>query len=499
MAQDYFQILEIAETAPPDEIKRAYFKMVRRHPPEKDPEQFKLIRLAYDTLMDPRARQDYIAMLHHGGEIAKLYAEAHEYMEKESFPQAIRALKKILALAPGEHSAGDYLGLCYLHMNDFIHALNIYESLARKAPDVPLYWYHYGVAYHKQGKTLPETDRSRARMFEEARTKFRKAIELESLNQIPYQAIAQTYMDESNYYQAEIWIEKAIGADNKVNFDDLDSLFQLCMIYLLSDRIQRISEITKRIMSFVPENQDARQYVAYRFVEYARLMCDNELFDQALEFINAALKFDPANTDLKKWQKGIRNITNVDHQYRKLKNDASVIEPLHRLIALYYCDFWGQSKDSSHQRDVIFKDIMSQFDQFTPQQILSSLTRLKSQYRALYDLNRSFFRKFDDIVQQQMTQTTHTVPHRSPTTLQSGNTGSCFIVTAVFETPHHPVVEQYRHYRDAVLIRSPVGRTVIRIYQRVGPIGASILNRIPILKKPTAWLLKRAARWLPIY
>ena len=51
-----FDVLGIDETASSDEIKKAYFQMVRQFSPEKHAEQFKRIREAYDLLKEPSLR-----------------------------------------------------------------------------------------------------------------------------------------------------------------------------------------------------------------------------------------------------------------------------------------------------------------------------------------------------------------------------------------------------------------------------------------------------------
>ncbi len=52
-----YEILEIPETASMAEIRKAYLKMVRRHPPEREPGAFKEIRTAYGRLKDSAERQ----------------------------------------------------------------------------------------------------------------------------------------------------------------------------------------------------------------------------------------------------------------------------------------------------------------------------------------------------------------------------------------------------------------------------------------------------------
>jgi curved DNA-binding protein CbpA len=55
---DPYEALGLARAASADEIKRAYFAMVRAHPPERSPEQFKRIRAAYERLRDPAQRRE---------------------------------------------------------------------------------------------------------------------------------------------------------------------------------------------------------------------------------------------------------------------------------------------------------------------------------------------------------------------------------------------------------------------------------------------------------
>lgn len=57
---DPYAVLGIPRSAGGGEIKRAYFALVRQHPPERDPDRFQEIRGAYERLRRPeiRARTD---------------------------------------------------------------------------------------------------------------------------------------------------------------------------------------------------------------------------------------------------------------------------------------------------------------------------------------------------------------------------------------------------------------------------------------------------------
>ena len=49
-----YEVLGIDTNADEKEIKKAYFRLIRVHSPEKDPEKFQQIRAAYERLSNPQ-------------------------------------------------------------------------------------------------------------------------------------------------------------------------------------------------------------------------------------------------------------------------------------------------------------------------------------------------------------------------------------------------------------------------------------------------------------
>jgi molecular chaperone DnaJ len=65
MADDYYQILEVARTASAEDIKKAFRKLARKHHPDVNPgnkaaeERFKQLNTAFEVLSDPKKRKLY--------------------------------------------------------------------------------------------------------------------------------------------------------------------------------------------------------------------------------------------------------------------------------------------------------------------------------------------------------------------------------------------------------------------------------------------------------
>jgi curved DNA-binding protein CbpA len=89
---NYYELLNIERSADANQIKRAYFSAVKLHSPDSDPEGFKAIRIAYETLIDPKSRTGYDSFFTASGDLQNDLLAARELIRENKYKQAMEFL-----------------------------------------------------------------------------------------------------------------------------------------------------------------------------------------------------------------------------------------------------------------------------------------------------------------------------------------------------------------------------------------------------------------------
>lgn len=116
---DYYKVLGVEPGATPQQIKKAYFSLVRTYSPEKDPEKFREIREAYENLQKP------------SGETGPSFPEMTD-------PYAVMMLKAIVKNSRAGNKA---------------IVRNMCEEAHNKFPDEIQFLYLTAIAQRKAGNT----------------------------------------------------------------------------------------------------------------------------------------------------------------------------------------------------------------------------------------------------------------------------------------------------------------------------------------------------------
>ncbi len=388
---DFYAVLGVEKDTVHDDIRRAYYRLVRKHPPNVDPDGFQRIKRAWDTLSDERARKSYDAKSQYGEDIQRLMDQVFAYIEKMDFSTGEKLLKRVLVLDPEADEALDLLGSCQVGLGRHDDAIVTYTELTDRVSDVPLYWIRIGEAYMLKaayGGPFEVKD-----LLETARVHFRSANEIDRINNTPYLSIAKSYMMEKDYDRAVDWVEKAIMADEGVDYKDFDALFYLARIHAMSGVPVKVLDVAKRIEELAPEDSEIRLTVAAQFVDAAYELMDSELYTEAGYFVDAARKFDPKNVIYWELRDKVRLIVEANRYRPGMEVDNSIIQPVRSLASLVFSNYAGQVPDVSYIKTA--ERLKNQMATYSTANTASSIEYLKSQYPWFYDLAPQMW---DDIV-----------------------------------------------------------------------------------------------------
>lgn len=385
---NHYEALGIAPTATHEEVRRAYARLVREHPPEKAPERFKQVRAAYEALSDPATRARHDAALKHGDEIASLLAQANAHMEAEEFKEAAPKLERVLGLS-SEPVAMNLLAICLDKLVRYAESHRVWARLLAVAPDVALYHLNQGYTYYNEAADLDEDNPRRGQLLAQARHCFRDAIARDRINSSAYLMIARSYVAEDNYAEARAWCERAIKAGPGA---DLESLFYLCEVNLLERDQPALLRAAGRIREACAGPDQVRGAAA-RLGKSGLEAYKAKLFQLAALYLEAALAIDPGYEELRGFRESVAGVSDALDEWPTLKDDGSVTEAVRRLVAFYLADACG---DEIEERDAALDNIIAHLAETANPVVHASVRRLRKAYPACFNLQPGVFDKIEE-------------------------------------------------------------------------------------------------------
>jgi tetratricopeptide (TPR) repeat protein len=161
--KSYYETLGIARTAGNDEIKRAYFSLVRKCQPDRFPKEFKEIRAAYETLSDKQKRAEYDAIGELPSSVAPLFYEAQRLDHLGMRNKAAELYQKILESHPDLNTVREKYAKSLAIDDKTGKAIEVWEELCRRDPANSNYARELSQNYADRGwhkKALAEIQRA---------------------------------------------------------------------------------------------------------------------------------------------------------------------------------------------------------------------------------------------------------------------------------------------------------------------------------------------------
>ncbi|BAB79952.1 tetratricopeptide repeat protein [Clostridium perfringens] len=131
---DYFKELNIQIDASDNEVKKAYFNMTKKYPPEKFPKEYRVIRDAYETLIDKSKRDSYILETF-DIEIKNILNEGIDLAKSEKYDLAVLNFEKVLKKYPDNSKVKKDLAVCLMRGRNYKKSSKILKELVIREPN----------------------------------------------------------------------------------------------------------------------------------------------------------------------------------------------------------------------------------------------------------------------------------------------------------------------------------------------------------------------------
>lgn len=320
--ETYYDVLEIPPQASAEDVRSAYYRMVRRHPPEKDAAGFQRVQTAYEILGNVKARAEYDAALATDEVARELMEKAREFMEKGEPEEAIPLLKRAAARDARSALARDLLTQALFAADEFQEA----EQCARKVVEMDPVNANYLV---RLGEVLHAQDRE-----SEALTYYRRAVETDPESPLGRIRLAQCFhrLDRSSEAVAVLW--QGIEHDGRVDFEDFIYFQTLCRIYVMDENWDELRKVRARIRSVLPPDSETRTFVAWFYYTDAMQAAGVGLYDGAIELIEEAGSLDPTLPDFAAMKAHMVEGRDTVQQAVALRKDKGIEEITRMMVSL---------------------------------------------------------------------------------------------------------------------------------------------------------------------
>jgi curved DNA-binding protein CbpA len=362
--KNYYEVLGIEENANPQDIKRAYFGLVRQFPPERFPEEFKELRTAYDTLLDEKRRAEYDKIGTLPEEIKPLFYQAQKADNRGRYAEAMELYHTMLQIHPELPMVQEEYARTLEETGKNGKAIEVWKHLCEQEPANARYAFHLAKAYDNRG------------WGNKAQAQFRQTLELDRDNCEYWLALINHHGQAYEMYQAEAVCREAMEAVG----EKADLSLYLCAFSLCGpEDIALAGKYLQNIIRLAEENNPDQDRLEMIVTLLTNSLVDTDMLQYYPPIKKLADKLQDMDDEVRE---------NLERAERNLDNESLPGKDFNRLFYDLFVILNNDldSPDDEGERMIMECEILSEPDTYRPQ-----LIRLKNEYPQLYDLHRAFF------------------------------------------------------------------------------------------------------------
>lgn len=546
----HYEVLDINAQSSQGDIREAFKRKVRQHPPEQDQEGYRRIREAYDVLSNPVSRKEYDNLASFGEEIEVLLNEAEDLMHRHppDYEGAIKRLKKAIILGPDISMLRNMLGLCYLYLNNYSPALKQFSEAISLDENNKSYWMNKAYAL-EQLDSLKNAENIYRRVWQEDKEDFSAPRSLASL-------LFHSGRKDEAYSVLDEVIDNSGGAD----FENFLCHYDKLHFYAIDKNERGLSRELKIIKQISQKNHE-REYASFMLGKTGIELFNLRLFCISHQFIKASKDIFPSDEDedIVELYESTKDLCDLEKEIKRFDNEESINDLVRYTSNLFIALNIGEI-DTNKEFDQKLKEVLDVYDNslnVDPESsdIKSSIRLIRRRLPVIYGLSSELYDAilemppaeffagpcpycYDTITNQKANTGPGTCPyctrdlyfngssyveladdfipsgssqrstyqgsssgattHRPDRSTSNQSGGDCFVATAVYGDYGHDDVVALRKWRDQTLKQYLVGRIFIHCYYLVGPKMAAHIKSGSTVASVVRGILSAAVRLLPV-
>ncbi|MDR3171513.1 MAG: DnaJ domain-containing protein [Treponema sp.] len=365
--KNHYEVLGIEKTADLQQIKRAYFGLVRQYPPEQFPEEFKELRAAYETLSDGKKRAEYDEIGGLPEPVANLFQQAQRSNRMGKHAQASDMYRTILKRNPELTKVQVEYAWSLEAEGKNGKATEVFEALYKKEPANPRYALDLAHAYDNRG------------WRRKAITQYWRTLEIDNSSVECWVSLITCHAEAMEWEEAKKICWQAIATVKEKNENSIP-LYTYAFVFCAPDDKTAAEGYLKTILAMMregpPDKTENTEMAIFQLME-SLLHCDLiYLFPYIQEMVDL---LPYTNKVFCKQLEELKRYFEIETLEEKGFSD--LFSDL--FITLYDGD---DSEDDQCELTAMEIVILSEKDKYRPQ-----LLRLKKEYPQLYALHESFF------------------------------------------------------------------------------------------------------------
>lgn len=384
---DLYEILDIDSSATETDIKKAYVKKLRQFPPDQFPEEFKQIRQAFETLKDPKSRNEYDTMSEYGEEIEHHLQKGLAAAEQADYETAIHHYKKILLIEPKINNVRNYYALALYYSGENNKALTQYQKLLQLEPNNSLYHYNMGAV-------LENLER-----YDEAVDYMKQACRLDAENIDAVFDLVDLLHKIDRSEEARQTIGQVIKTRKEEDFSTFVYLFKLLQLEVFDKNVKGIESTLKQIERLIEIHPDEKLYVAERYSKFAYELFEYKLYKWAVFLTERAVQLDPDNEAIRKLHAATAENKPVYEEYELLREDADISEWVRKSYAVFLFGDEVSEEEFETYDEKAFENLYMAA-KYEPDSIIRSIRRMIVNYPHLYEQRKEYLQKFLDVAKE---------------------------------------------------------------------------------------------------